>query len=759
MSISLYWRSATAGSPVHPGEEKEAILSEWPVFHLRTENTSYVMAVHDGYLAHLHWGAGLTGHAGDFDDMLRIIGRCSFSATPDSANAMSLETLPQEFPVYGTSDMRFPAMQVRYADGSSACELKYSAFRLIRGKPLLAGLPAVQPVDADDAETLEIDLIEPAKGLIVTLSYCVMPTFDTIIRTARVSNNSADPVVLTGFSSAAVDFDSGVFDALHLQGSWARERHIERYRLQHGTTLLESRRGHSSHEMNPFFALLSPDATEETGEVYGFSLVYSGSFTGVLEAASYGSTRAILGLPHFDFSWNLAPGAVFQAPEVVMVHTSEGLGGMSRQYHRLYRTRLCRGTWKEKRRPILVNNWEATYFDFNEEKLIRLAEQAKTAGIELLVMDDGWFGKRNDDHSSLGDWFVNLEKLPDGLPNLVKRVRETGVGFGIWFEPEMISPDSNLYRAHPDWCVHVPGRRRTEGRTQLLLDMSRSDVCDWLIETISTILSDAPFQYVKWDFNRSLTEIGSALLPAVQQRETAHRFMLGTYRVLEELTSRFPDILFEGCSGGGGRFDPGMLHYSPQIWTSDDSDAVERLKIQYGTSVVYPFSAMGAHVSAVPNHQCGRVTPLSFRGHAAFTGAFGYELDIEKLSQEEKTEISLQTAHYKAWGHLPSKGDLYRLRSPFEGSEAAWSFVMPDKSEALALHFRVLARPNPEPDRLRLAGLDPDALYEVTCCEGTAITGETVKLSGSRLMAYGCHIPFRFGDFASTLWHMKRVEE
>ncbi len=758
MGISIFGRSGNDGAPVHLFGENAGDPSHQPVFHLQTEQSSYVMAVHEGYLAHLHWGGRLSGHAGDFTDMLRVIGRASFSATPDPKRELSLDSLTQEYPVYGTSDMRHPAMQARFVDGSSACELKYAAYRLLAGKPALQGLPAVIPEAGDGAETLEIDLVEPAKGLTVTLSYCVLPAFDAIIRTARVRNDSADPVILTGFSSAAVDFDGGAFDAIQLQGSWARERHIERFRIQHGAKLIESRRGHSSHEMNPFFALLSPDASEETGDAYGFSLVYSGSFTGVLEGGSYGATRAILGLPHFDFAWNLLPGAAFQAPEVVMVHSEQGLGGMSRQYHRLYRSRLCQGPWKGKRRPILVNNWEATYFDFTEDKLVRLAEQARNAGIELLVMDDGWFGRRNDDHSSLGDWAVNLEKLPDGLPSLVKRVNESGVGFGIWFEPEMISPDSDLYRTHPDWCVHVPGRRRTEGRTQLVLDMSRTDVCDWLIETLSGILSSAPFLYVKWDFNRSLTEIGSAVLPAAQQRETAHRFMLGTYRVLGELTARFPGILFEGCSGGGARFDPGMLRYSPQIWTSDDSDAVERLKIQYGTSVVYPFSAMGAHVSAVPNHQCGRATPLSFRGHAAFTGAFGYELDLEKLSDGEKAEIAQQTAQYKAWGHLPAEGDLYRLRSPFEGSDAAWMFVMPDRSEALALHFRVMVRPNPEPERLRLAGLEPDALYEVTRCEGTAPTGEPVRLSGSRLMAFGCHVPFRHGDFSSTLWHLKRVE-
>ena len=734
------------------------ITDPGPTFHLRTAQSSYVMTVRGGFLCHLHWGGALPGRPEDLADMLRVVGRASFSATPDPAQPLTTDGIPLEYPVYGTGDMRFPALQARYADGSSACELVYAGHRVTMGKPVPAGLPAVRAEAGDGVETLEIDLREPAKGLLVTLSYSVFPDADAIVRAVCVRNGSGDPVVLTGVSSAALDFPDGAWDMLQLHGSWARERHIERFRVRHGAQLVESRRGHSSHELNPFIAILSPDATEHTGEAYGFSLVYSGSFTAAVEGGSYGSTRALIGLPHFDFAWRLESGEAFQTPEAVLVHSAEGLGGMSRRFHRLYRDRLCRGVWHDRKRPVLVNNWEATYFDFTEEKLLRLARQAKTLGIDLLVMDDGWFGRRNDDHSSLGDWFVNTEKLPDGLPQLVRKVNETGVGFGIWFEPEMISPDSDLYRAHPDWCVHVPGRRRTEGRTQLVLDLSRRDVQDWLIETLAGILSSAPFLYVKWDFNRSLTEIGTQSLPAERQRETAHRFVLGTYRVMEALTARFPEILFEGCSGGGARFDPGILHYMPQIWTSDDSDAVERLKIQYGTSLVYPFSAMGAHVSAVPNHQCGRVTPISFRGHAAMTGAFGYELDLEGLSETDKAEVALQTAQYARWGHLPAQGDLYRLLSPFEGNTAAWSFVMPDRSEALALHFRVLARPNPEPERLRLIGLDPDAVYEVTAYEGTKQSGDAVRLSGARLMAFGLHVPFGHGDFASALWHLRRLD-
>ncbi len=734
------------------------IVGSDPLFHLRTDHTSYVIGVHDGYLCHLHWGGRLPGRAGDMTDMLRVVGRASFSATPNPGSPLTTDGIPLEYPVYGTGDMRVPALQVRFADGSSSCELIYAAHRVLAGKPALAGLPAVYAEAGDDVQTLEIDLLEPAKALTVTLSYSVFAGFDAITRTVRVTNNAAEPVRLLGVSSAALDFADGAYDGLMLQGSWARERHMERFRVGHGVKLLESRRGHSSHEMNPFFAMMSPDTTERSGDAYGFSLVYTGSFTAAMEGGSYGTTRALIGLPHFDFSWKLNPGDTFQAPEAVLVHSCEGLGGMSRRYHRLYRTRLCRGAWRDRERPILVNNWEATYFDFTEDKLVRLARQAKALGISLLVMDDGWFGRRNDDKSSLGDWVVNTGKLPEGLPHLVERVNAAGTGFGIWFEPEMISPDSDLYRVHPDWCLHVPGRRRTQGRTQLILDMSRTDIQDWLVETLSGILSSAPFQYVKWDFNRSLTEIGSVGLPADQQRETAHRFMLGTYRVMEQLTSRFPEILFEGCSGGGARFDPGLLHYMPQIWTSDDSDAVERLKIQNGTSIVYPFSTMGAHVSAVPNHQCGRITPLSFRGHAALTGAFGYELDLEKLTDDEKAEVAVQTAQYRKWAHLPAQGDLYRLRSPFEGNDAAWSFVMPDRAEALAVHFRVLARPNPEPALLRLEGLCPDAVYEVTRYEGTAQAGDPVSLSGARLMRFGLHIPFGQGDFVSTLWHLRQVD-
>lgn len=448
-----------------------------------------------------------------------------------------------------------------------------------------------------------------------------------------------------------------------------------------------------------------------------------------------------------DFTWLLEPGESFQTPEVVMVYSDKGLNGMSQTYHQLYRTRLARGVYRDRERPILINNWEATYFNFNEEKILRLAKTAAELGIELFVLDDGWFGKRDNDRSSLGDWFVNKQKLPNGLEGLAKNINQMGMQFGIWMEPEMVSVDSELYRKHPDWCLHVPNRPRSEGRNQLVLDYSRKEVCDYIIQAISNVLASAPISYVKWDMNRHMTEIGSAALPPERQRETVHRYMLGLYRVMEEITSRFPHILFESCSGGGGRFDPGMLYYMPQTWTSDNTDAVSRLKIQYGTSLVYPISAMGAHVSAVPNHQVHRITSLEMRGHVAMSGNFGYELDLTKLSEEEKAIVKQQVAFYKDIRRLVQFGTFYRILSPFEGNETAWMFVAEDKSEAFVAYFRVLAEANAPLSFLRLKGLDPNKDYE--------ITGSGEVYGGDELMYVGLNVPERRGDFISVIWHLK----
>lgn len=716
------------------------------MFHLQAKDTSYIMqTVHSGYLAHLYWGKKIrTAH---LSRKLRFIKR-AFSPNPDpSDRTFSLDTLPQEYPAYGNTDFRTPAYQVQLENGSTVSDLRYKTHRIYKGKPKLEGLPATYAENENEAETLEIFLEDRLTRLRAILLYTVYEQLNVITRSVRFENKGSERIKLLRALSMNIDFYDDNFDFLHLFGAHCRERYIERKPLFVGTQSIESRRGASSHQHNPFIALLRKNANEDEGEVYGFNLVYSGNFLAQVEVDQFHTARVSLGINPFDFTWLLEPGGSFQTPEVVMVYSDCGLNGMSQTFHQLYRTRLARGSFRDKERPILINNWEATYFHFNEEKILQIAEEAKELGIELFVLDDGWFGKRNNDKSSLGDWIVNKDKLPNGLASLVKKVRDMGMQFGLWFEPEMISVDSELYRKHPDWCLHVPNRPRSEGRNQLILDLSRKDVCDYIICAVSDILASAPISYVKWDMNRHMTEIGSAALPPERQRETAHRYMLGLYRVMEEITSRFPHVLFEGCSGGGGRFDPGILYYMPQTWTSDNTDAVSRLKIQYGTSLVYPIIAMGAHVSAVPNHQVHRMTSLDIRGHVAMSGNFGYELDLTKLSKKEKEIVKQQVAFYKDIRRLVQFGTFYRIVSPFEGNEAAWMFVSEDKSEAFAAYFRVLAEANAPLSFLRLKGLDPDKNYE--------LIGSGEVYGGDELMYVGLNVPKRHGDFISVIWRLK----
>lgn len=719
------------------------------IFHLQSDRSSYVIELVRGvYPAHAYWGRRIRDNR--VLGLLERRGRASFSPTPFREDAsFSLDSLPQEYPGYGSGDFRQPAYQVQLANGTTVTEAEYVRHRIYSGKPKLEGLPAVYTEQDDEADTLELELFDRVSGLTIYLSYTVMKAFDAISRSVTFRNDSKENMTLLRAMSASVDMDHSRYDLLHLHGAWARERHVQRRRLSPGMQGIESRRGSSSHNHNPFLALLSEGAGEEFGEVYGFSLVYSGSFSAQVEVDQYDTTRVTMGLNPFDFTWLLEPGQSFQTPEAVMVFSAEGLGGMSRRYHKMYRTRLCRGQFRDATRPVLVNNWEATYFNFNADKIEQIASAGRDLGIELFVLDDGWFGKRNDDTTSLGDWVVDKNKLPDGLENLVKRVRDLDMQFGLWFEPEMISPDSDLYRQHPDWCLHVEGRRRTEGRQQLILDFSRQEVGDAVADMVRRILRSAPITYVKWDMNRNMTEIGSAALPPERQRETAHRYMLGLYRVMEQLTTEFPHVLFESCSGGGGRYDPGMLYYMPQTWTSDNSDAVSRLKIQYGTSLVYPLSSMGAHVSAVPNHQVHRNTSLRTRGHAAMSGNFGYELDLTAFSEQEKEEVREQVMLYKEIRHLVQFGDFYRLRNPFEGNEAAWTIVSEDRSEAVLYYFRILSEAN-EPIRwLRTMGLDPEGDYK--CLEDGNIYG------GDRLMNAGLAVPPMHGDFQSFIWRFERV--
>lgn len=720
-------------------------------FILQAKNSTYIIKIlRDKYLAHVYWGGKIPDPS--VKHIENSTSRSSFSACQDEEGKFSLDNRPCEYPSYGNTDLRMPAYQIQLPNGTRITDLSYVSYEIIQGKPELKGLPAVYTEAAAEADTLLITLSDELIGLEVVLSYTVFQDYDAVIRSAKIVNKGNSGLKLLRALSMSIDFDCADFDMMSLSGSWARERHVVRRPLVNGTQSIESRRGASGHSENPFMALLSREATETAGDVYGFSFVYSGNFFAGAEVDQYKTTRVVMGINPFDFSWLLEPGEAFQTPEVVMVYSGRGLGDMSRTYHRLYRNRLARGKFRNALRPVVINNWEATYFDFNEEKLKAIAKDASKLGIEMLVLDDGWFGRRNSDNCSLGDWYVNLEKLPGGLKALADAVNEYGMGFGLWFEPEMISPDSDLYRAHPDWCLHVPDRHRSLGRNQLILDLTRKDVQDTVIDMISGVLSGANITYVKWDMNRNMSEIGSGLLPPERQMETAHRYMLGLYRVMETITGSFPDILFESCSGGGGRFDPGILYYMPQNWTSDDTDGVERLKIQYGTSMVYPGSVMTAHVSAVPNHQTGRNTSLEFRGHVAMAGNFGYELDVTTMTEEEKAAVKIQVEIYKEMRSLIQHGDFYRLLSPFDGNVTAWMYVSEDKKDAAVFFYRVLTTPNDALFRFKLAGLKEDAGYRVN--GGEAVIG------GAQLMNYGINIPAELGrgDFKSRLYRLKMKE-
>jgi alpha-galactosidase len=717
-------------------------------FHLKTKKTSYVAKVLDSrHLSHLYWGKKINNSNLDYLVEKNLWG--SFLANTDNIGTFQLEAVPQEYPGYGSTDLRSPAIEIEFADGTTATDFRYDGHKIYKGKPSLKALPSTYVENDNEAETLEIYLRDELKNVKVILSYNIFEEFNAITKSVKIINESEDNVNILRVLSANVDFKEDDFDFIHLSGAWARERHIFRTGLRPGMQSIESRRGASSHAQNPFMALVRKGTDENNGDVYGFSLVYSGNFLADVEVDMYYKTRAQIGINPFDFKWLLEKGEEFQTPEAVLVYSPDGLTDMSHIYNDLYRKRLCRGQHRDKVRPILINNWEATYFDFNETNIKEIAKEASNLGIELFVLDDGWFGKRDDDTTSLGDWFVNEKKIKGGLGKLSKEINDMGLKFGLWFEPEMISPNSELYKKHPDWCIHIPGRNKSTAREQLILDLSRDEVCDYIIESISNVLENASISYVKWDMNRNMSEIGSLGLPPERQRETAHRYMLGLYRILERITTKFPEILFESCSGGGGRFDPGMLYYMPQTWTSDDTDAIERLKIQFGTSVIYPSAAMGCHVSAVPNHQVGRLTPIQTRGVVAMAGNFGYELDITKLTQEEKAEIKEQVKLYKEIRETVQFGDTFRLLSPFESNEVAWMIISKDKSEVVVSYVKQYAEPNKWNKPLKLKGLEENAKYQ--------IVGEDMILGGDELMNIGLIIPELKGDYAAKQWILREV--
>ena len=718
-------------------------------FNLSTSKTSYVLKVlGSNHVAHVYWGKKIK--AKNLDYVLRSKNWGSFLTNTDNIDDFMLEMTPQEYPGYGSTDLRTPAVELQFSDGTSATDFRYESHNIYAGKNKLNNLPATYVEDENEAMTLELTLVDSLKNVKLILSYSVFEEFDAITRSVKIINESNEDVNINRVLSANVDFRDSDYELLQLSGAWARERHIIRKEIRSGSQSIESRRGSSSHAQNPFMALVRKDTTEQHGEVYGFSLIYSGNFLANVEVDMYENARAQIGINPFDFTWLLKSKEEFTAPEAVLVYSNEGLTGMSHIYNCLYGKRLCKGKYRDEVRPILINNWEATYFDFNETKIKEIAREATNLGMELFVLDDGWFGKRDDDNSSLGDWFVNEEKLKGGLNKLATEINEMGLQFGLWFEPEMVSPISELYKEHPDWCIHIPGRNRSEARRQLILDLSRDEVCDAVIEMLTDILKSAPISYVKWDMNRNMSEIGSAKLPANRQREVAHRYILGLYKVLEEITTRFPDVLFESCSGGGGRFDPGMLYYMPQTWTSDNTDAIERLKIQFGTSMVYPNASIGCHVSAVPNHQVDRITPIETRGVVAMSGNFGYELDITKLPESEKEIIKEQVKLYKEIRETIQFGKCYRLSSPFENNDIAWMFISKDCEEIIVSFVRTLAKPNSKFISLKLVGLDESSKYE--------ILGENIIVGGDELMNIGLNVPELKGDYQAKMWRLKKVK-
>lgn len=719
------------------------------LFNIESKNTSYILNVLEtGHIAHLYWGRKINSNKIDYLIKKRQCG--SFLADLDNIDDFHLEAVPQEYPSYGNPDLRSPAIQIKLSNGTTVTDFRYYSHKIFKGKNKLQGLPATYVENDNEAETLEITLNDSLANLKLILSYTVFEEYDAITRNVKVINDSNEEIDILRVLSANVDFNHSEFDFIQLSGAWARERHIVRTPLRSGGQCVESRRGASSHAQNPFMALVSHEANEDVGDVYGFNLIYSGNFLANVEVDMHNNSRAQIGINPFDFTWNLESKQEFQTPEVVMAYSPNGLTGMSHIYHDLYRERLARGSYRDKERPILINNWEATYFDFDNEKIKEIAKEASDLGIELFVLDDGWFGERNSDDSSLGDWFVNENKIKCGLNSLVKDINDLGMKFGLWFEPEMISPNSNLYREHPDWCIHIENRTRSLARKQLVLDLSRDEVCDAVIKMITDVLKSAPISYVKWDMNRNITELGSPAWPPKKQKELAHRYMLGLYKILENITSNFPDILFESCSGGGGRFDGGMLYYMPQTWTSDDTDAIERLKIQEGTSLVYPSISMGSHVSAVPNHQVNRITPLSTRGIVAMAGSFGYELDVTKMTDIEKEEVKKEIELYKSIRKVVQFGDLYRLKSPFKSNEVSWMTLSKDKEFAIVSYVKQYSEVNKIPGRLKLKALDENSLYEII---------ETKEVfGGDELMYIGLEIGELIGDYVSKMWTLKKFK-
>lgn len=717
-------------------------------FTIQTKNTTYQMQVDPyGFLLHLYYGKKTDGSCMDY--LLTYYDR-GFSGNPFDAGddrTYSMDALPQEYPSYGTGDYRSTALIVENADGSTACDLRYRSHHIFNGKYKIPGLPAVY-ADETESQTLEIVMEDAVTGVEVTLQYGVLPDYDVITRSEKIVYRGEGKICIRKAQSACLDFVQGKYDLLTFYGRHAMERTMQREPVTHGSHVIGSVRGTSSHQYNPMMILADENTTDQYGNCYAMSFVYSGNFKGETLKDQFGQTRALMGLQDEMFSYPLAGGETFYTPEVLLTFSGSGMNLLSQNLHRCIRQHICRGKYKESVRPVLVNSWEASYFDFDGDTLYELAKEAKNVGIDMLVLDDGWFGKRDDDNSGLGDWFVNEKKLGGTLGSLIQKINDLGVKFGIWIEPEMISEDSDLYREHPDWALTIPGRNPVHARNQLVLDFSRKEVVDHIFDQICKVLDQGNIEYVKWDMNRSLIDVFSR--GTEDQGRVMYDYVLGLYDFLERIVTRYPDLLIEGCSGGGGRFDAGMMYYTPQIWCSDNTDALDRLQIQYGTSFGYPVSAVGSHVSAVPNHQTGRITSLHTRGVVAMAGTFGYELNLGKLSEEEKQEIRLQVEEYRKFAPLIQTGLYYRLSDPAREEYAAWAFVSEDQKEVLLNVVLQEIHGNMTVNYVKLQGLKCSAIYRDT---------ETGKIyNGAALMEAGIPMPVEMGEFKAYQMHLAAEE-
>ena len=675
------------------------------IFKLDTLDSTYAIGIREGYLIHLYYGKKIP------DDNLLDLPFRGYFATISPKNVhvddykFSLDVQPMEYSCNGSGDYRLAALSIKDSMGRTTTDIRYLDHKIYDGKPKLKGLPATYCNDDSEAQTLELITIDKFTGAKVTLYYTAFANYSVVTESVKVENTGKETFEIEKVASCCVNFPSMDYNMINLSGVWSRERKVITRHLAHGIQSVASKRGSSSHNHNPFVALVDDKGGEDFGDAFGFNLVYSGNFSADIETDYLDCTRLVMGINPIDFTWVVEPGDEFQSPEVVMVYSDSGMGKMSRTFHDLYNNNLIRGEWKNKKRPLLINSWEGSGFDFDQETLVRYAKEAKKLGIELLVMDDGWFGHRDSDNSSLGDWFVNESKLKGGLTKLIERVNAEGVQFGIWYEPEMISEDSELYKAHPDWCVHVEGREQSPARQQYVIDMTRQDVRDCIFNQMYDVLSKNNIAYLKWDYNRAITEPASVMLDARHSKEFFHRFILGTYELMDRITSAFPHILFESCAGGGGRFDAGMLYYMPQAWASDNTDPIERLTIQFGTTMCYPASSMGAHVSA-----CDR-TGIETKAAVAMAGTFGYELDPKEMSEEDKEKVKEQVKDYHRYYNVIHFGDLYRIIAPTDDEfKCAWEYVAKDKSEAL---LTVVIKNRAPHDFLliKMKGLDPEKMY------------------------------------------------